>query len=413
MCKVGDGVNKTKKIAIGFITGSILLFMLSFYSINKVNSLVIDNKDKIHNSYVSTYDISNVDLQSLNLKLDEIERQITKNEITFVVNNNEYKYYISELGVRINKNELSNEITEYENSLDYWTLYNNYSKNSFDEKYYEYKYVIDEEILNSFVSNLKKRFNVSPKEGNIVMNDKRELEYKGEIVGFKINEEKLIETIKSNFETIDYSERIIIEGESISLENPLKVINTKISSFTTTFDDTVSRKYNLIAGAKHLDGLIIQPHSDFSFFDKVGPYDGTNEFVYYLGVMGNGVCQVATTLYNAELLAGLTTVERYNHGVKSVYVDGGLDATVAVTRGYVTDFKFRNDYDYPVYISAFVDGNKLTVELWSNNSVKEGIEYKTESVRLGYGAYQSYRHKYQDGNLVNTENLGISYYFSE
>ena len=406
-------MNKTKKLAIGFIISSVLFFVLSFYSINQVNSLVIDNIDKIHNSYVSSYDISNVDLQSLSLKLDEIERQITSNEVTFVVNNNEYKYSISELGVRINKSELSEEINEYESGLDYWTLYHNYSKNSFEEKYYEYKYVIDEEVLNNFVSNLKKRFNVLPKAGNLAMSKDRVLEYKGEVVGFKLDEEKIIETIKNNFSTLNYNEKIIIDGESITLENPLKVIDTKISSFTTIFDDTISRKYNLMAGAKHLDGLIIQPHTEFSFFENVGPYDGTNDFVYYLGVMGNGVCQVATTLYNAELLGGLTTVERYNHGVKSVYVDGGLDATVAVTRGYVTDFKFRNDYDYPVYISAFVDGDKLTIELWSNNSVKEGKEYKTESVRLGFGAYKALRHTYKDGNLINTEDLGISYYSAE
>ena len=129
--------------------------------------------------------------------------------------------------------------------------------------------------------------------------------------------------------------------------------------------------------------------------------------------MGNGVCQVATTLYKAELLAGLTTVERYNHGKKSVYVDGGLDATVAVTSGIVTDFRFRNDYDYPVYISAFVNDDKLTVEMWSNNTVLEGKEYKTESVKLGYGAYKAFRHTYKDGTLINSENLGYSYYFSE
>ena len=98
---------------------------------------------------------------------------------------------------------------------------------------------------------------------------------------------------------------------------------------------------------------------------------------------------------------------------KSVYVPGGLDATVAVTRGYVTDFKFKNTYKYPIYISAFTKGGKLTVEIWSNKNAKNGIEYKTESVRNGYGSYTAYRHAYKDGKLVKTENLGNSYYFSE
>ena len=128
---------------------------------------------------------------------------------------------------------------------------------------------------------------------------------------------------------------------------------------------------------------------------------------------GNGVCQVATTLYNAQLLAGLNTITRYNHGKKSVYVNGGLDATVAVTSGYVTDYKFKNNLDYPIYISAYTNGGKLTVDIWSNKDAKKGIEYKTESVRHGYGSYTAYRHAYKDGKLIKTENLGNSYYFSE
>ena len=406
-------MNNHKRIALFFIIGSVLLFTLSFYSIYQVNSLVLDSRDKVHNSFISDYDISNVEIKELNNKLEEIQQDITGDEITFVVNKNEYKYTLSEIGIIINKEEIQKEIVNYEENLDYWTLYNNYSKQSFDKQVYEYEYKIDEAKLNNFIKKIKKRVDVTPKAGNLVMGEDRNLKYVGEIVGYTLNEEKLKEQIINNFLNKDYKKIINVDGEVKTVDNPLKVINTKISSFTTTFDDTVSRKYNLINGAKHLDGLIIQPHEEFSFFNHVGPYTMGNGFVYYLGVLGNGVCQVATTLYNAELLGGLTTVERYNHGKKSVYVDGGLDATVAVTSGIVTDFKFRNDYDYPIYISAFVNQDKLTIELWSNDSVKDGKEYKTEAVRLRYGTYKAYRHTYKDGNLINTEDLGYSYYFSE
>ena len=317
------------------------------------------------------------------------------------------------MGIKINKQEIETDIKSYENELDYWTLYNSYSKNSFDEKVYDYKYVIDEEKLNSFLKNLKKRVDLKAKKGELKMNSNRELEYVGEVVGFSLDTEKSKEIIKNNFLTNNYNVSLDLVGDKITNNDPLKLIDTKISSFTTTFDDTVSRKYNLIAGANMIDSKIVFPHEVFSFFENAGPYTSINGYVYYLGVMGNGVCQVATTLYNAELLAGLTTVTRYNHGKKSVYVDGGLDATVAVTKGYVTDFKFRNDYDFPVYISAFVNNDKLTVEMWSNKDSKKDLEYKTESVKLGYGSYQAYRHTYKDNKLINTENLGISYYFAE
>ena len=406
-------MNKAKKVASFFIFSAVMFFVLSFYSFSKVNSLVLTNIDMIHNSYVDDYDISNTSIETLNKTLDNIEKTITSAEITFIINGKEYKYDIEELGVYINKDEIKDMINSYENKLDYWDLYNNYSKNSFDKQVYDYQFIVDDEKLDKFLNNLKKRIDKTAKVGHLEMQSDRNLKYVGEVVGFTINKEKAKEAIKENFKVKNYNQTITIEGDSITLDNPLKVINTKISSFTTEFDATVSRKYNLMAGAKHLDGKIIEPHTTFSFFENAGPYTGINEYVYYLGVMGNGVCQVATTLYNAELLAGLTTVERYNHGKKSVYVDGGRDATVAVTSGIVTDFKFRNDYDYPVYISAFVVDDKLTIEFWSNGSVLDGKEYRVESERLGYGTYKAYRKTFKDGQLINTEDLGYSYYFSE
>ncbi len=343
-------MNKTKKISSCFIVSAVMFFVLSFYSFSKVNSLVLTNINMIHNSYIDDYDISNTNIKSLNKTLDDFEKHITSAEVTFVINDKEYKYAIAELGVSINKSEIMEKISKYENELDYWDLYNNYSKDSFDKRTYDYHFVIDGEKLSKFVDSLKKRIDKKAKMGSLKMGEDRNLKYVGEVAGFSIDKEKCIEAIKNNFLTKEYNQTITIEGENIKLENPLKVINTKISSFTTKFDDTVSRKYNLIAGAKKLDGIIIEPHTEFSFFENVGPYTSVNDFVYYLGVMGNGVCQVATTLYNAEMLAGLTTTERYNHGKKSEYVDGGLDATVAVTSGIVTDFKFRNDYDYSIKI---------------------------------------------------------------
>jgi len=402
-----------KKIGLSLVGMSVLFFVISFYSIYQVNSQVIENIDRVHNSYVKDYDISNVEVKELGNKLEEIEKDLTKDEITLNINNNKFKYTIYEMGVKINKEEIEDDVKNYESELDYWTLYNSYSKNSFDEKVYDYKYVIDEDKLDLFLKNLKKRVDVKAQKGELKMNSNRVLEYVGEVIGYSLDIEKSKEIIKNNFLTSNYNMSLDLVGEEVVIDNPLKIIDTKISSFTTTFDNTVSRKYNLIAGAKMLDSKIVEPHQEFSFFENAGPYTSINGYVYYLGMMGNGVCQVATTLYNAELLAGLTTTKRYNHGKKSVYVDGGLDATVAVTSGYVTDFKFRNDYDYPIYISAFVDNDKLTIEMWSNKDAKKGLEYKTESVRLGYGSYKAYRHTYKDGNLINTEDLGYSHYFAE
>lgn len=407
-------MNLMKKLALFFITFAVVFFSLSFYSIYTVNSQVISSIDKVQkNSFIGKYEISDIELEEMVKKLNEIEKDITdKNEVKLIINDKEYTYKLSELKIGIDKNEIINNVSMHEENLDYWTIYNSYSKNNFEKVTYNYNYVINEIELRLFLTELKKEVDVIPKKGTLTMNKNRVLEYLGEVVGYNLDVDKSLEVIKENFKTINYNNEIVLVGDKKYTDDKLKTIDSKISSFTTTFDDTVSRKYNLIAGAKYIDGVIVYPNETFSFFKTAGPY--TKEgYTYYLGVKGNGVCQVATTLYNAQLLAGLETVTRYHHGTKSVYVSGGLDATVSVTRGYVTDYKFKNNLEYPIYISAYTDGGKLTVEIWSNKDAKKGYEYKTESVRLGYGSYVAYRHAYKDGKLVNTENLGRAYYFSE
>ena len=68
----------------------------------------------------------------------------------------------------------------------------------------------------------------------------------------------------------------------------------------------------------------------------------------------NGVIvqlKATTTTYNAALLGGLEIVKRYPHAKKSLYVAGGLDATVAsYSSGWCVDMQFKNTYKLQVQI---------------------------------------------------------------
>ena len=406
-------MKKKFRVPYLFFVAAVFLFSVSFYKIMGVNSQVKNYESKIvPNTYIGEYEISELNISDLGKKIEEIETELLNKDITIHLTNKDYTYNLSDLGIEINRAELYNEILKYSNEIDYWTLYNNINKDSFEQKIFEYKYVVNDEKLLNFLNNLKSISDIIPQKGKLSMGSDRQLKYVDEVVGYSLDIENSLKAVKDSYEEGKYVDSIKLVDSSNYVEDTLKTINSKISSFSTTYDNSIGRKYNLIAGAKYIDGVIIYPGQVFSFFENAGPY--TKEgYVYYSGMKGNGVCQVATTLYNAELLAGLTTITRYNHGVKSVYVDGGLDATVAVTSGYVTDFKFKNTLDYPVYISAFTNEGTLTVEIWSNDQATGGKTYKTESIRHGYGSYEALRHVYQDGNYVGTENLGRTYYFSE
>lgn len=63
--------------------------------------------------------------------------------------------------------------------------------------------------------------------------------------------------------------------------------------------------------------------------------------------IGGGVCQIATTLYDASLYAELEITQRQNHSMSVSYVKPSMDAAIA---GTYKDIKVTNPYDTPIYI---------------------------------------------------------------
>lgn len=123
--------------------------------------------------------------------------------------------------------------------------------------------------------------------------------------------------------------------------------------------------------ALDLDGTIISPGALISFNDLVGARDALKGYrpapiITDRGdlsdVPGGGICQLATTIYNAALEAGLEIVERHPHSRSVGYVPPGRDATIVTWR---KDLKVRNPHAYPVLFRVAVTGNRLTAGFWS------------------------------------------------
>ena len=95
------------------------------------------------------------------------------------------------------------------------------------------------------------------------------------------------------------------------------------SQFSTYFDPSnTARAGNIAQAAKIVDGTIVRPGEVFSLNAALGPRTVNRGFDYApviaadgvlrLGV-GGGICQYATTLFNAVFFAGLPVVERHAH----------------------------------------------------------------------------------------------------
>ncbi len=162
----------------------------------------------------------------------------------------------------------------------------------------------------------------------------------------------------------------------ISLEPELTAehfqsITRKITSFSTSGGGSAGRTDNLYTAAKYMDGTVLAPGDVFSFNKATGPR--TFERGYSMapvvgGVgIGGGVCQVATTLYNVALRAGLEIIERHRHSVPVGYVPAGRDATVT---NYI-DLKFRNSTDGFLKIRSGAGGGHVWVQLWGQQLDKD------------------------------------------
>ena len=215
-----------------------------------------------------------------------------------------------------------------------------------------------------------------------------------------------------------------------------------LGKFSTSYaTSSKNRSDNVELAASKIDGTVLMPNEEFSYNKTVGQRTSANGFksapVFENGEtvqgMGGGVCQVSSTLYSAVLYADLPVLERQNHSLVVSYVPKGQDATVAY--GSI-DFRFKNSTKGPIKISAKTAGKSLTISIWGAKPEKEkkveiintvtgtiapttqetqdsslaaGSRKTVSSGKTGY-VVSTVRKVYENGTLVNTENMPTSRY---
>lgn len=334
--------------------------------------------------------------------------------MTFRVRDKEYSYTFKELKLEINKEAIIDEIIASQKMLTY--------RNKLEmikcqqKKKYAYKLKYDRNYLIKIVTDIKNEVDVNVVYDNLVMNSNRELTYNPGVEGFILDVNQSVNAIVTAIDNDVFGDlEVDLIGDVIasSKNSELAVIDSKVSSFTTKFNPYITRAINLRVALSFIDGVIIQPGDEFSFYKYAGPYD-RDGYVFYYEFIGNGVCQIATTVYNAALLGGLEIVKRYPHKAKSIYVPGGLDATVAsYSSGWYVDMAFKNTYDYPIYISAYAVDGEAHVDFWSNHDAKKGKTYKTSSVQIGPRGYTSYLYVFENGVEVEKRKIATTWYLED
>ena len=389
---------------------------ISFYFVFSFNNEISKYKNKFYpNIYLNNIDLKNMKLTKLDELLIEEKQNILSKTITISNVNEKYKFSFEDLKINIDMTKTSEEITNYVNNLSYVDKIK-LIKNK-DKKVFYLNADINDSDIDNIVSLLEEKLNTNPRNDAIIIDESYNLRYDKGINGFTLDKDSTKEILKESFANLKEETIIEVKGKIVKNEvkySHLSNVNKKVSSFTTYFLNSGNRGHNISHAASKLNGTILMPGEEFSYLKTVGPYSYANGYrpapIYLNGVAstanGGGVCQLATTLYNAQLRAGLQTVIRRNHSIAPNYVPKGLDATVYST---TTNYKFKNQYEYPIYIVCYVKGNYLTVDIWSNENALGGKTFEPYAI-YSNGGYLAYLKVIENGKVIETKYLDKSYY---
>ena len=192
-----------------------------------------------------------------------------------------------------------------------------------------------------------------------------------------------------------------------------------IQSYTTEYRSTnTNRVINIHLACDYITDTIVEAGGTWSFLESLGNPTEERGFVGAGAIMANehqdaiggGVCQVATTVFNAVYEAGLPITQRANHSLYLSKYPDGRDAAVAYPN---LDLTWKNDTDAAILLRADYTASSVTITLYGKDpgytvttEVGEwvpGKPYgKTTKVDTALAPGQSYIETYgEDGRSIS------------
>lgn len=364
---------------------AILLSLLIVSFDNVVLSNAVGFEGKIHkNIYVRDIDISNLTREEAKNKINKI---IESNN-SFILNLSENKYVFLKEDIDVDYNvddliETAYGIGRNEGIISNIKTIGNLRLGK--KIILDYRITYDEKKLNKYLMELNKKIYKKPKNATIRINNGQIIITK-EKNGYKLNKDKLKNTLVEKIVNMDCSEEIIpiITIKPVYLYEDLSKIDTVIGRFETYFNSqNYNRSTNIKLAASATTNILLNQGEVFSFNSNIQNSD-IGKYLKEAPVIingksekgrGGGMCQVSSTIYNAALYSGMSIISVRNHSIPSPYIEKGRDATVS---GGIIDLKFKNNYKTPVYIYNQVMGNKIVCTIYGNKRDKQDIEIITE-----------------------------------
>jgi hypothetical protein len=267
------------------------------------------------------------------------------------------------------------------------------------------RYVVNRAVLRRYLLDLAPAVHRAPEDAHPVLlvhnvSDEAE-EVPAKIVpghtGAILEVDAAVDKLQRVIETDPHVQHIVLPVKVIRqaiTAQDLAGIDGRIAYFVTHFDPyNRGRTMTVRKAITMVNHTVIAPGQTFSLNKTVGPRDPAHGFtgksdVFIDGHMaiqnGGGMCQVATTLFNAAMLADLKITERHAHMRTVPYAPPGSDATVYYGE---KDLKFTNDTGAPVYIAYRTTFSHAIVALYGKRVPGRKVKIIRHERRLGERHY--------------------------
>ncbi|OOM74400.1 vancomycin B-type resistance protein VanW [Clostridium puniceum] len=442
--------NKRKKITL-VISALIIISIISMsaYSVS-IKGITKEWDNKIYPGVtVQDVNLGGMTKEEAKIKLTEtFNDAIEKKKMPISIGDKQYEFIYSDIMPKYDIDgtvEKAYSFGRDDGILEKYIIIKN-GDNKKNEITLDFSY--NEEKLKEYETKLQKEVTQTAKDASINI-EGNNIAVKPGIEGKTVNLDTLDQKLKENINgEINSENRVTIDVETTKprvTKDDLSKIKGIMGTFTSNYSTSApGRCNNIEISTAAINGTIIMPGEIFSFNEVVGPRTverGYQEAGTYVGNkvepgIGGGICQVSTALYRAAMKANLRSVERTNHSMVVGYAQPGLDATVSY--GYL-DYKFKNTYDFPLYIKGTTAGKVVTYIIYGNpaelngktydmvnevletippetkivpdNTLPEGKEEKDGVGMTGYKA-RSYQITYENGTEVKREIIATDSYAS-
>lgn len=206
--------------------------------------------------------------------------------------------------------------------------------------------------------------------------------------GLKVDQRASVAAIEKALATVtqDTVALIVREKQPKITAKELANLEVVLGSYTTSYSaGKVDRSHNLQLAISSVNGTVVMPGEIFSTDQAIGPRDEEHGFrdapIFVDGditpATGGGICQIATTIYNAALFAGLDVTERHHHSQPVHYAPPGRDATVYAGQ---LDLTFRNNTSYPIVVLGTMGSGSVTVNIVGKREANRKIRLESSGV---------------------------------